>query len=190
MKFFPTPPTDNLYKFHAILGSWLVGASLVLYVLIKYVSYDLELQLADQSHHMRTERDLVKVNERLESIAKGNLEENKVSWVRGADGSPDEVAYLKQLKENFETSIQVYKDTEKIDYGRIFDIVEATDLWWIIGFLMFIAGLLFYSGFKNWYYKVQKPQDELIQLDLKIKRLTLLEMERESKKRKKFKATL
>ncbi|EHK4786486.1 hypothetical protein [Vibrio parahaemolyticus] len=186
MKFFPTPPTDNLYKFCAILGAWLVAGVIALFMLLGYVTYDLEKQSVAQTHHFRTMSNYEKVIDRLSSIEQGKLDENIIEWLPSSDGSENEVDRLLEIKANQEKAITEYENEIRTDYGEIFEVVEATGIWWVICVLISLSVLCFYFGFKLWYIKVQKISDELLVLDVEIKRLTLRQLEKEVSKSRKF----
>ncbi|SYZ83251.1 Uncharacterised protein [Vibrio paracholerae] len=186
MTFFPTPPTDNLYKFCAIFGAWLVAAVVALFVLLEYVTYDLEKQSLAQMHHFRTTSNYQKIVDRLSSIEQGDLGENIIEWLPNSDGSVQEVKHLHEIKSNYQKLIEEYENEVRIDYGEIIEVVDATRIMWLIYVLIGLAAFCFYFGFKYWYVKVQKVSDELMQKDLAIKRLTLEQLERECKKTKKY----
>lgn len=186
MNFFPTPPTDNLYKFCAIFGAWLVAAVVALFMFLGYVKYDSEKQFIAQTHHFRTTNNYQSVLDRLESIEKGNFGENIIEWIPVSDGSEQEVQGLLQIKANYERAIKEYEETVRTDYRAAFDIVEATGFIWLICILITMAFLCFYFGFKLWYIKVQKVSDELMLTDLEIKRLTLRQLERDIHKTRKY----
>ncbi|WP_412498459.1 hypothetical protein [Vibrio furnissii] len=186
VKFFPTPPTDNLYKFCAILGAWLVAGVIALFILLGYVTYDLEKQSVAQTHHFRTMSNYEKVIDRLSSIEQGKLDENIIEWLPSSDGSENEVDRLLEIKANQEKAITEYENEIRTDYGEIFEVVEATGIWWVIYVLISLSVLCFYFGFKLWYIKVQKISDELLVLDVEIKRLTLRQLEKEVSKSRKF----
>nr|PMK12041.1 hypothetical protein BCU07_11075 [Vibrio sp. 10N.261.54.E10] len=187
VNFFPTPPTDNLYKFCAIFGAWLVAGVIALFMLLGYVMYDAEKQLIAQTHHIRTTGNYQRVLDRLESIEQGNLGENIIEWTLISDGSEQEVQGLLQIKSNHEKAIKEYEEAIRTDYRNAFDIAEATGVMWVILILITIAVFFFYFGFKYWYVKVQKVSDELMLTDLKIKRLTLIQLEQELRRTRKYK---
>jgi hypothetical protein len=181
LNFFPTPPTDNFYKFLAILGAWLMGAVVALFMLLGYFNYDIEKQSLAQTYHFQTTQKLEKIKRRQKSIELGNIQENIIDNARFSDGSHQEIKYLNDFESRLKIRIKEYNKVARTDYKKVFEVIKATGFMYFIYSLIAAAILCFWIGFKNWYFKVQKVNDELLGLDLKIKRLTLRELESKNK---------
>ncbi|WP_154124057.1 hypothetical protein [Grimontia hollisae] len=178
MKVFPAPPTDNLYKFMAITGSWLMALVVVLFMFIGYINHDLERATVQQQSYMNSLKALRGIELREESIRNGDLTENILPWVPVSDGSNRELEYLNDRKEEHQKYISNVEENQ-IDYGRWFDLVEATGAMWFIYGIVAIGWSCFYFGFRGWYTKVQKHADETVLLEKTIKELTIKQIEQE-----------
>ncbi|QHS13189.1 hypothetical protein [Shewanella sp. Arc9-LZ] len=178
MNFFPKPPTDNLYKFLAITGTWLVAIVTAFFMYLGYLTFELKKLNYEQSRMMFSESVVREIDRRLKSISEDKLDENILDWTPRSEGS-DEVQFITQIKQSHLQRVKDYDSKPKPDYGYQFDLVKETGFINIVYGIIFLAVSCFYFGFRGWYSKIQKPMDLGLKLDLKIKEVSIEKMEAE-----------
>lgn len=155
---FPNLPTDNLYKFGFVGCLFLLGLG-VFYIanyrnqlIQSYDSYSVESVSLDLEYNKLT----------LEfEKAKRLIRENKTS----KDSSI-------QLIEDYEKRFLDFKDSESLLNSRIKSVDDKMDVFnsymWLYGLciLVLMSGSAFFCY--KWYHNLQKFQDMLLQLQLRV----------------------
>ncbi len=187
MNFLPKPPTDNLYKLIALIGTWLVTIGVFYLIVIAILEYRLELVSKKQVILFSAQDKIELIDQRLNSIEKGNLDESILAWSPHIDGNQKEVDFLnsqlEKLKNLENKFLPIVQNNEPQKYSNYLFKTYLHVLFSII--LFFVGGTMFYVGYRLWYSRVQKCIDQQQQYDLKIKRLTALKLLRELKNDKK-----
>ena len=166
------PPTDNLYKFKAIIGSLLVGFSLVTPVYLTNAEF-----VADTEIRGQIEAAQNKANEAADLALKFTKKfvNPATEPVATTDGMPvpdDELRH--EAMDSFHDAVKNV-DIAFDAMGKHKAVIERLenifrDEWWyvLIGLVgTFIAG----SGFRGWRQHVQEPLDQLLQYQLEKARL-------------------
>lgn len=179
MQVFPSPPTDNLYKFMAIIGSWLMTLVMASFMFMEYINYDIKRQSTDQDNYRDSLKTIRNIEKREKSITNGNLEENILSWTFASDGSERETEFLSEVKTRNQDQVSKFEKDKKTDYNQWFNIIDETDAKLLIFLVTAIGSLCLYFGFLQWYKKVQKYDDKSLLLEVKIKELTIKKLEHE-----------
>jgi hypothetical protein len=179
----PTIPTDNLYKFCALSGLLLFGFSLV-YPMLKLSEAELQvIDIQEQNEllsvdYKRTDRVIAQVEKDLHSAEaqKNQLEadlsknpKNPSNLQQGNELTQALVllrtkqSALRDLHDdNSRAQIKINAAERKLKYALV-EIRRFTGAM-IIGAALG-AGLCWF-GFKNWYSKIQSPQDQLLHQQL------------------------
>lgn len=178
MQILPSIPTDNFYKFIAITGVWLTLGTIIFLIYLGYLNYRLEIERIESNSYFRSSSTLRNVELRLKSIEEGKLTENILAWTPDFEKIEDERVFLEKLKDNNEKVVKEYEANEEIKAHEVLSIAEKMGLTWILPIYIFSSLICFSYGFKHWINKVQKPTDELLQLDIQIKKLTIKNMQR------------
>ncbi len=150
-----------------------------LFMFIGYINHDMERLSEEHSNYMFSKKKIREIEKRRESIANGKPRENVLSWIPVSDGSERELTFLREVKSRHKELISEYKDKNRINYAEWFDLVEATGATWFIYGIIAIGWFCFYFGFRGWYTKVQKHSDESLLHDVKIKELTIKQLQSE-----------
>lgn len=179
MNFLPKIPTDNLYRFMAISGVWMMGFVIIFIMYIGYLKYQIEKESAEVNNYYTSKYLSLQIKYRLESISKGEIGKNIIDIIPVKDGSINEITYLKKLDEILHKEIQEYKENNKAYYFRNFELIEETGLIWVITALSSISIIFLFFGFKYWNIHIQKPKNELILKDIEIRKLTITKMKLE-----------
>lgn len=172
---FPKLPTDNLYKFLALAG-------MVVFILSNYFSLTRIVQVGDriidveeaQLIFKARQESLKSKSERLHKIIDNSLAEKSVH--RKEDLEKLEIHYSEtEIKELVN---QVYEIIDKqgiesaklqMSLLKVVDLKKLSDKIRNINIIFSaIGGLMIYNGFSLWYRRVQKPLDELLQMELLI----------------------
>ena len=170
----------------AILGVWLSVLVIFFIMFMGYLEYELENTSRESTKYYRVKEVTRQIDLRLGSIDKGNLEENVIDWVHLSDGSDGEVKFLTSMKVDNDKYVQKYETEDKTDYGRYLDLIKATGFLWFILLIIALAVFCFYFGFKQWYIKVQKISDELLEKDLDLKKIELEKLRSELYKNRSY----
>ena len=165
-------PTDNLYKFLAIAGLFVVGYSnyffhkadveLSLNVYLEETkSSEYRIRSNGLSEHSENIRDLVE-----NSIAVGNGTYTYNKDKLQLEYSNDEIKNLiRNLEESLIETKVLLSNTEK-SLVRLKHLTAQLKLYGILRMIFTLIGVvLTYFGFKLWYDRVQKPQDEILQAE-------------------------
>lgn len=144
----PSLPTDNLYKFIAIGGMLLFGAGIVLPVVIEQEQFDLKLR-----RQLETEDRMRSSTFRIADI---------VNSERISDDAKRE-RVLKQIDESLHGVAKIERESLKGELAKREEWAEQriTEL----RAVSFVGLGLTVAGFLLWYFRVQRYQDKLIQLD-------------------------
>lgn len=98
-----------------------------------------------------------------------------------------ELKYLDEMKLRHIERTSKYTGEKLDNYGEIFLIVEKSGAQWFVYGVVVIGWLCFYFGFTRWYMKVQSHADVSLSLEMKIKELTIKNLEQEIVLTKKYK---
>ena len=145
----PQLPTDNLYKFKA-----LVGVVLAVFVFCFPALKTMELRL--QSYDLNTHIEKLKIETEFLSNELKLLRENK-------NPTNEELKVIDQKGLLNQTrAAELLGDNAKIEYQR--GMLKASVIFMIIGSLLGLT--LAVSGFREWHFHVQHPQDVLLRLQV------------------------
>ena len=175
MKWLPTPPTDNLYKYLAISGLWLTLGFSFLFVYSIKTAHSLEdyYQLSQWTY--QNERNIEKFLKRIKSLEENKINDHKIERISEKYSPKEELIFLKKALKNTEKSHSENKEQLKelgqpeltwkwIDRAYIF-------IWLPAAIPLSLA--LSYIGFRLWYSKSQKYTDEILLIELELKKETL-----------------
>ncbi|RBC02804.1 hypothetical protein C3E97_008600 [Pseudomonas sp. MWU12-2115] len=177
MQWLPSPPTDNLYKFMAIFGLWLLLGLLLLFAWFGYMNFKLDEESRDNQHYYFSKNMKLDISRRLASLEANNSGENKLEWVPENSSPDQEKSFLKEALKNHEETMESTKYVLKSQTGRDLKIFEASGALWILWLYVAIAIACPYLGFKWWYKKIQLPNEAANDMELKIKEASLLKLQ-------------
>lgn len=180
MNFFPTPPTDNLYKFLAILGAWGLLISAGFIALLTHQSYLTEQFETKRIKYLQGEIWIQKVDRRIDSLKKKRVNENVIEGYSNLFRPEEElVALNKQLELAKEYRTELKEVLKKEPENYIPFLRSAGFIDWFYALLV-ASGVFLCVGFIRW-MRLQKITDDLLRLDLQLRRA---ELKNESKPRK------
>ena len=169
---FPIPPTDSLYKFVALLGAIILVVSIVGPYLL---SRDMEAQidqisLKDSTLNIAidyTERRIENLKEIIHnSILRQNGQYKPDPNKLEIEYSPEEIKHLEeQIVELTKSSRMDAAEVELMaeKNHRLFSELKTIMLC-AFGAALWGVVMMFY-GFRNWYYRIQRYQDRLLEAD-------------------------
>lgn len=158
MKPIPTAPTDNLYKFVAILGLWMFLGLLALLGWFVYLEYEVKDNSIASSSYFRSVQALSEIEDRMESIRTGNLEENKLDWVHKSLDLEQEKHVLEIAQENHSESVAKNQYAVDSEVGEELRYIKPPVA--IVFGIFYIAcmSFCFVIGFWKWKKKIQDPE--------------------------------
>jgi len=163
IQLLPSPPTDNLYKFMAIFGAWVL-LILALFVMgIGYLSFKSREESQQAIAYTRSVGTVLHIQDRLDAIQAGRLNDAIVTWFFFNDTAATEKAFLrKALQNNKEYLAHHQGDAERHEAWTFWQILEATHS---IVFILALGGVgifCFMYGFRRWYKRVQRVSDAIL----------------------------
>lgn len=177
MNWLPTPPTDNLYKFLAIFGTWgmlFVFGSLLLLFYQNHEHSEFTKKVIALSSE---ESWLRKVEARAESLAKNRLTENIIPGISDHFSPKEEMVFIKNAVNLSRGSLPKLRQLAGDPPTNVFPFLATIHFdRWLVGVLVF-SWVCFYYGFRQWLV-LQRITDELLRLDLSIKRAQEREIKR------------
>ena len=174
MRFIPSPPTDNIHKFKAILGLLISTLFLAFLFYLKYLSFHFEKANELQMYAIKAESTLKKIDCRLEAIKVGRIEKCPFDPLL-KDGSEKEIESLifrRAVQERQISNYKVHADISKPINDNV-EWVVASHLNMVLGAVAGTGIVLFVVGFRDWHLKVQKNADEINEIDLELKKVEL-----------------
>jgi hypothetical protein len=180
MQILPSAPTDNIFKFMAITGAWLVASYLFLLVFMVYVS-DRESDSSRHRTNIEFAQSLVrKIDLRLRSLEKKQFYENKIpDLIPGQLMPAEEIEYLTTVKgrwnhyvkqhEYNESNRQLSNAYQFLFYNKYMAIGVTSTL--VVSLSLLLFGLL------GW-WNDQKKQDEIQAIELDTKKVQLAQLRR------------
>jgi len=177
MNWFPTPPTDNLYKFLAILGAWgllfVFGSLLV----ISYQNYEHEEFNKKLMSLYSEESWLRKAEARLKSLKENRAGENVIPEISKHFPPKEESLFLSNaIALSRERLAQLKEGTKQPPENAVPFLVSIRFDRWLLVVLAVTLGF-FYFGFRQWFV-LQRMSDELLKLDLVLKKAQVKEAHR------------
>jgi hypothetical protein len=180
IQFLPSPPTDNLYKFMAIFGAWALLILALFVMSIGYISFKSREESQQAIAYTRSVGTVLHIQDRLDAIQAGRLNDAIVTWSPIQDGSDTEKAFLrKALQNNKEYLARHQGDAERHDAWTFWQILEATHG---IVFILIFGGVgifCFIYGFRRWYKRVQRVSDAILLGKQTLQELTNQKLKRD-----------
>jgi len=178
MNFLPKPPTDNLYKFVAILGLWMLVFTVAIGFFINFMIYQIEQETETVARLMGYDSKLSRIERRLQSIEDGELDQNIVDTSPVNDGSQEELNYLIDLKGRIKETVDEL-ESRGTDYAQAVKVAWGIKLHWFLYIFPSLSCLFFWFGFRQWYFKIQKPSEDALAQQRRINELTIQRLEQE-----------
>lgn len=173
MNWLPSPPTDNLYKFIAIFGLYLLLGLLAFFSWLGYLQFHSEREMKRSQAYFFSVQMESQISARLSSIKAKRLSENKLEWTPPGATSDQEQKFLQMALENHRQTIQKNKDVLNTRPGEELEVMKAMGYFWLMPiYVLFAVGCPFF-GFLGWYRKIQRPSEEAHVLDCKLKEATI-----------------
>lgn len=177
MNWFPTPPTDNLYKFLAIVGAWGVIFVLAVLVLLSYQNHEHAEYNKKLSFLYSEQSWLQKAELRLKSLKENRLGENSIPSISSSFSPKDEALFLANATTISRERLAELKDLARHPPENIFPFLVSIHFdQLLLGTLPLVFGSL-YFGFRQW-LALQRISDEMLRLDLRLKRKQVQEASR------------
>ncbi len=180
MNFLPKPPTDNIYKFAALSGTWILVLIIMYYLFLGYLNINLEKESMQVRVLFSSQSMIEKIENRLLAIKEKRLEDSILSWTTFTDGSEQEISYLNKMKKIHEEKVKKYQPlVDERKFNGIAFLVFETGAHIVFIIFIPVGVLLVWQGYKQWYIKIQKPIDRQYKYDLMIKKITIKKLELE-----------
>lgn len=172
IKFLPTPPTDNLYKFMAIFGAWALLILAVFMMGVGYLGFKSKEETQQTIAYYRTTSTVRHIQDRLAAIQAGRLEDAIVSWAPLHDGSDAEKTFLQNALQNNQTYLAHHHgDADRHDVWTFWQIFSATDGLFFILVLGGTGIFCFIFGFLRWQH-IQSISDAILRGELAFQEMT------------------
>jgi hypothetical protein len=177
MNWFPTPPTDNLYKFLAVLGAWGLLFVFGSFLILSYQNYEHE-EFNKQLVSLSSEESwLRKAEMRLKSLEGNRVQDNAIPEISNHFSPKEELVFLSNAIALSKEHLSLLKERTKEAPKNVVPFLASVrfDLW--LPGVAFVTFICFYIGFRQWLV-LQRASDELLRLDLLLKKAELKEVSR------------
>lgn len=151
------PPTDNLYKFLALAG--LAAAIVAGYIqtttyirLLAYGSLQKDADMTAASYSTLSQAAISKIG--------AELQAKKID----AKAAQEHKDYVIKLTDSYVSKFTKEHDEAGDAYHKLY--AETKDQSWILGIVGLMGLAIAVAGFVLWYFKLQKPLDEIMKYDL------------------------
>ena len=178
MDILPTPPTDSLYKFKAISGILLVIAGFYFQTRLIHDITDFSERVLTATEDGRIDR-LTRLNRELLHLIQNLTTPSPAAKKPEADkgvSPPNTSKHLADANDAKELAIlAAVLGTLALAMQLFLNVCCLAVILWSIGMTA--------RGFQDWYVRIQKPQDELLQIQLEEARLALTKTKAEAASR-------
>ena len=181
MNPLPSPPTDNLYKFMALSGVWLMVFLLAFYAWLMNADYEIRAEAKELKAFITAQSSLRNIQARLASVRAGHLGENRLVWIPKEWPIEQEVHVLSEVASSHQQTVETYQKSNHNKYEESLDRLSSMgSTWFLVSYVAAAFGLT-YTGFALWYRRVQKPNEVAARIELDIKNTSLRKVEPERK---------
>lgn len=177
MNWFPTPPTDNLYKFLAIIGAWGMLFVVGFFVTLNYQNYEYAEFNKKTSLIYADESWIRKAELRVKSLKEGRDGDNAIPEISNRFAPMDELVFLTSAIRLFTERLETMKELTKRPPNNLFPYLESIHVEWWLPAIFGLLLIAFQIGFSQWRV-LQGISDELLRLDLTLKRRQVNERNR------------
>ena len=177
----PAIPTDNIYKFFAILGLWMMLGVAALLGWFIYLDFQLEDQSIASRAYYSSLNSLEDIESRLNSIEQGEFDQNKLDWIPSNWDIEQEKHALTFAQDNHTETISNNKWAIKREVGKELRYLEHPAIISAGVAYIAIAVFLFYFGFKGWKIQVHDLDVEIKQANIQLVKLSNKKLELEIK---------
>lgn len=185
MRPLPAIPTDNIYKFFAILGLWMMLGVVALLGWLIYLDFQLEDQSIASRAYYSSLNSLEDIESRLSSIEQGEFDQNKLDWMPASWDIEQEKHALTIAQDNHTETISNNKWAIETEVGEELRYLEHPVISVAGVSYVAIAVFLFYIGFKGWKIQVHDLDVELKQANIQLARSSNQKLDMEIKSLKK-----
>jgi len=177
MNWLPSPPTDNLYKFLALLGAWGLLFFLGSLLVLEYQNYE-HAEFNKKVLSVSAEESWIRKAElRLNSLKDQHPEENAIPEISDHFTPKEELLFLtNSIALSEEHLVQLKELTAQPPQNVVPFLASIHFDRWLLGILILSMGC-FYLGFRQWLV-LQHMSDELLRLDLTLKKAQVKEASR------------
>lgn len=172
MRPLPAIPTDNIYKFFAILGLWMMLGVVALFGWFIYLDFQLEDQSIASRAYYSSVNSVEEIESRLNSIEQGEFDQNKLDWVPASWDIEQEKHALAVAKDNHTKSISSNKWAIETEVGKELKYLGHPVVVFSGVVYIAIAVFLFYIGFRGWKIQVHDLDVELKQANIQLAKLS------------------
>jgi len=176
MNWLPSPPTDNLYKFLAIIGGWGVFFIFTFLLALFFQNYE-HAEFNKKMSSIYAEEDWNrKAESRVNSLKKGLTGENRIPEISSNFSLKEELLFLSNSMKLSSERLAQLKELTKQPPQNIFPFLASINFdRWLLGALALVL-LAFSYGFMQWFV-LQRISDEILRLDLILKRTQAKELD-------------
>lgn len=170
--FLPSPPTDNLYKFMAILGAWTLLILAVFLMGVDYLAFKSKEEAQQTIAYYRAAHNVQLIQDRLAAIQAGRLNDAIVPGSSPHDGSNSERTRLQNGLQNNQDYVTRHQDDAYRDDAQTdWQILSAIHGLYYILVLGGVGIFCLIPGFYRW-WRIQRVSDDLLDSQLKFQKMT------------------
>ncbi|KFF45399.1 MULTISPECIES: hypothetical protein [Pseudomonas] len=176
MQWFPTPPTDNLYKFAAVCGLLMLGGALFAILSLAYLDYRIEVQTNASLDNFSNQHNQRLFENRITALKEGDTEKDYIPQLsKKLNNDPDFLAAALKIQSELKAG---YKPADPDTLDLVFNFVRAREALSLIALVIYalVASWLTVFGLSGWRKKIHGPNERQNELDEEIKKASLLKL--------------
>ena len=176
MQWFPTPPTDNLYKFAAVCGLLMLGGALFVILALAYLDYRIEAQTDASLYNFSSQHNQRLFSKRITAL---DGKDNEKDWIAQLSKElNNDPIFLKNVLNIQKEMSAGYKPADPDTLDLAFNFVRAREALSLIALVIYalVASSLTVFGLSGWRKKIHEPNERQNELDEEIKKASLLKL--------------
>lgn len=176
MQWFPTPPTDNLYKFAAVCGLLMLGGALFVILALAYLDYRIEAQTDASLDNFSSQHNQRLFSKRITAL---DGKDNEKDWIPQLSKElNNDPIFLKNVLNIQKEMSAGYNPADPDTLDLAFNFVHARETLSLIVLVIYalVASSLTVFGLSGWRKKIHEPNERQNELDEEIKKASLLKL--------------
>jgi len=176
MQWFPTPPTDNLYKFAAVCGLLMLGGALFSILALAYLDYRIEVQTDASLYNFSSQKNQRLFSKRITALEAGEKEKDLIPQIsKDLNNNSDFLKTALKIQSDMNAG---YKPADPDTLDLVFNFIRARETFSLIVLVIYavVASSLTVFGLNGWRKKIHEPSERQNELDEEIKKASLLKL--------------
>lgn len=176
MRWIPSVPTDNLYKFMAVSGMWMAFGLIVFFGWLVSIDIQMAKESKEAQAYFFSANMISQIDRRIASLDAGKIDENGIPGISTSLDPDQERRFLQEAAKNHRRTMDEYAGSINKNSGEKLDVLKRTDVQ-IAGVVYILFAAVFLGvGFTRWVVRVHDVDMQMRDLDLQAKHLAVVKL--------------